>query len=47
VDSKELRARVKQFAVRIVNFVRGLPAVDASRVMGYQLLKSGTGESAN
>ena len=43
----ELRARVKQFAIRVVKFVRALPSSDVTRVIGYQLLKSGTGESAN
>ena len=43
----ELRARVKKFAIRIVKFVRALPADDAPRLIGRQLLKSGTGESAN
>ena len=43
----ELRARVKRFAIRIVKFVRTLPRDDAAREIGYQLLKAGTGESAN
>jgi four helix bundle protein len=47
VRAAELRARVKQFAIRVVKFVRALPSGDATRVIGYQLLKSGTGESAN
>src|SRR5262249_7908478 len=43
----ELRARVKRFAIRIVKSVRALPYDDAARAIGYQLLKAGTGESAN
>src|SRR6476659_28249 len=47
VRAAELRARVKQFAIRVVKFVRALPSSDVARVIGHQLLKSGTGESAN
>jgi four helix bundle protein len=47
VRAAELRARVKQFAIRVVKFVRAFPSSDATRVLGNQLLKSGTGESAN
>jgi len=43
----ELRARVKRFAIRVVKFVRSLSRDLATREIGYQLLKSGTGESAN
>jgi len=47
MNPAELRARVKRFAIRIVRFVRALPRDDAAREIGYQLLKAGTGESAN
>ena len=43
----ELRVRVKRFAIRIVRFVRALGADDPSREIGRQLLRAGTGESAN
>ena len=43
----ELRVRVTRFAVRVVRFVRGLGVDDSSREMGRQLLRAGTGESAN
>ena len=44
---RDLRARVKRFAIRIVRFVRSLPGDLATREIGYQLLKAGSGESAN
>jgi four helix bundle protein len=42
-----LRVRVKLLAVRVVRFVRGLNGDDPSREVGRQLLRAGTGESAN
>jgi four helix bundle protein len=49
VDPKtqELRERVKQFAVRVVKFVRTIPDVNTTRDMARQLLRSATGISAN
>ena len=43
----QLRARVKQFAVRVVKFVGALPSSVATREIGSQPLKAGTSESAN
>src|SRR5262245_40583270 len=43
----ELRARVKRLEIRVVRFVRSLPSDMPTREVGYQLLKAGTGESAN
>jgi four helix bundle protein len=43
----QLRARVKQFAVRVVKFVGALPSGVPTREIGSQLLKAGTSESAN
>lgn len=44
---QELRKRTKQFAIRIVRLVRQLPPTDDVRVMGKQLLRSGTAVAAN
>jgi four helix bundle protein len=43
----ELAARLKRFAIRAVRFARTLPRDPAHDVIGRQLLKSGTGQSAN
>ena len=47
VDSNELRARAKAFAVRVVKFVQGLPHSVAAQELGRQLLRAATGASAN
>ena len=47
MNPSELRTRVKRFAIRVVKFVRAFSRDIATREIGYQLLKSGTGESAN
>lgn len=44
---KELEARTKQFALRIINLISDLPKTKAADVLGYQLLKSGTSIGAN
>ena len=47
-DSPELlRARTKKFAVRIVRLFQALPHSDEARVLGKQLLRSGTSVAAN
>jgi four helix bundle protein len=43
----ELKARSRTFAVRLVRFVRTLTRTDDARVMGRQLLRSGTSVGAN
>lgn len=43
----ELRERTKNFAVRIVRLSAALPKTDESRVIGKQLLRSGTSAAAN
>jgi four helix bundle protein len=45
--AQELRERVKRFAIRIVRFVRTLPAAMEAQTIGRQLLRSGTGISSN
>jgi four helix bundle protein len=44
---EELRARTKQFAIRIVRLFRSLPKNDEARIMGKQLLRAGTSVAAN
>jgi len=47
VDAQELRARVKQFAIRVVKYVQTLPPTAGAQEIGRQLLRAGTGVSAN
>jgi four helix bundle protein len=42
-----LRARMKQFALHIIQLFRTLPPADHSRVLGRQLLRAGTSVAAN
>jgi len=42
-----LRARTKQFAIRIVRLFKSLPKTDEARIIGKQLLRSGTSVAAN
>jgi four helix bundle protein len=44
---EQLRARTKQLAIRIVRLFRALPKSDDARVIGKQLLRSGTSVAAN
>lgn len=45
--AKELEERTKDFALRVIKFVSGLPKNRVSDVIGYQLLKAGTSIGAN
>ena len=45
--SEKLKARTKQFAVLIVKFYKTLPKTDEARVLGRQVLRSGTSVAAN
>ena len=47
MTANELRARVKRFAIRIVKYVQALADTLESREIGRQLLRAGTGVSAN
>jgi len=49
MDSKaeELKKRTRNFAVRIVRLFRALPNCSEARVVGQQLLRSGTSVAAN
>ena len=44
---KVLKDRAKQFAIRIVKLFRALPKTDEARVIGKQVLRSGTSVGAN
>jgi four helix bundle protein len=46
-QAEELRRRTKDFAIRVVNVYRSLPADGVARVIGNQLLRSGTAVGAN
>ena len=47
MERRDLEKRSKDFALRVIRFVGGLPKSKATDVMGYQLLKSGTSIGAN
>jgi four helix bundle protein len=44
---EQLKARTKQFAIRIVRVFKGLPKSDEARIIGKQLLRAGTTVAAN
>jgi len=44
---EEMKARTKAFAVRIIKFYKRLPRTDEARVLGRQVLRSGTSLAAN
>jgi len=44
---EELRARTKEFAIRIVRLFRSLPKNDEARIIGKQVLRAGTSVAAN
>jgi four helix bundle protein len=46
-QARQLQDRTKTFAVRIINAFSGLPKHEAARVIGRQLLRSGTSLAAN
>jgi four helix bundle protein len=45
--SQELKNRTKQFAIRIVKLFRLLPRTEEARIIGKQMLRSGTSVAAN
>jgi four helix bundle protein len=47
MDSKELRARVKAFAIRVLRYVPTLPRAAEAQEVGRQLIRAATGVSAN
>lgn len=44
---EELRDRTKKFAIRIVKLFKALPKTEEARIVGKQLLRSGTSVGAN
>src|SRR6266581_9297595 len=44
---EKMRRRTKAFAVQIVKFYKTLPKTDEARVLGRQVLRSGTSVAAN
>ena len=47
MDKQELEKRTKEFALKVIGFVGGLPKNKVTDVLGYQLLKSATSVGAN
>ena len=45
--SEKMKTRTKAFAVQIVKFYKTLPKTDEARVLGRQVLRSGTSVAAN
>jgi len=45
--AQELKARTKLFALRVLKVFRAIPKSEEGRVMGRQLLRSGTSVGAN
>ncbi|MGA9509864.1 MAG: four helix bundle protein [Candidatus Sulfotelmatobacter sp.] len=45
--AEALKDRTKAFALRIIRVVRSLPTGSEGRIIGYQLLRSGTSVAAN
>ena len=47
MSNYELRDRTKKFALRVIRLCASLPNSDVARVLGRQLLRSGTSVAAN
>src|SRR5437667_12107164 len=47
MKEKDLKQRTKQFALHVVKFCESLPEDETSRMLGRQLLRSGTSVGAN
>jgi four helix bundle protein len=45
--AKEMQARTKAFALRIIRLCSSLPKSDVARILGRQILRSGTSVGAN
>src|SRR5208337_3972191 len=44
---EDLRRRTKEFALRVINLFRALPRTEEARILGRQVLRSGTAVAAN
>ena len=47
MNENELKARTKQFGLRVMKLVNALPKTTAGRTLGNQLIRSGTSVGAN
>lgn len=47
MNKTDLEKRTKTFALRVIQFVSNLPVNKVTKVLGYQVLKSGTAIRAN
>ena len=47
MENDNLKRRMKQFALRVIKLVESLPQDQVARVLGKQLLRSGTSVGAN
>ncbi len=47
MEATELKLRTRKFALTVIAFVEALPKDETSRVLGRQLLRSGTSVGAN
>lgn len=47
MDGNELKERTKKFALRVIKLVESLPKPTTGRVLGNQLIRSGTSVAAN
>jgi four helix bundle protein len=45
--AEALKERTKKFALRIIRVIRSLPPGQEGRIIGHQLLRSGTSVAAN
>ena|SRR6185312_3893226 len=45
--AKQMQARTKAFALRVIRMFRKLPKTDEARILGKQVLRSGTSVAAN
>ena len=45
--ASELNQRAKKFAIRVIRFFQDIPKTDEARILGKQLLRSGTSVAAN
>jgi four helix bundle protein len=47
ITAEELKVRTKQFALRTIKAYRALPRTEEARIIGNQMLRSGTSVGAN
>ena len=47
VKHQNLQDRTRRFALNVIQFVEGLPASETCKILGRQLLRSGTSVGAN